>query len=203
MTEKADKYWDELGVAWRAIELDAEVIGPRLQSRLRRQSLLIRSAIVAGVPFGAFGILLGVMTIRLAWVTGAWYFIARGTAIGIIAALLLTTSLALVGVRGDANARSLAEMLDLAIRRARKSLLVIRLSLLSCAIAAAFGIAGAIFRARAGRPPTLSPVVDVAILVLVAVSLLVYRQRATASLSKLRYLEQLVASDPSKGRGRP
>ena len=194
MTEQADKYWDELGVAWRAIELDAEVIGPRLQSRLRRQTLLIWSALVAGVPLGAAGILLGVMTIRIGWVTGAWYFVARGTAIGIIAALALTTSLALVSVRADADARALADMLGLAVKRARKSLLVIRVSLLSCVIAAALGIVGTVFRIRAGRPPALSPVVDVAVLVLVAVSLLVYRQRTTADLARLRYLSEVVAA---------
>ena len=198
MNEHAEKYWDELGVAWRAIEVKADVVGPRLQARLRRQSLLIQSALAAGIPLGALGIVLGVMTIRVGWVTGAWYFIARGTAIGIIAALALTTSVTLVAVRANSDARALAEMLDLAIRRARASLLVIRVSLLSCAIAAALGVVGAVFRTRAGRPPALSPIVDVAVLLLIAVSLLVYRQRTTASLSKLLYLEELVASNRSQ-----
>jgi vacuolar-type H+-ATPase subunit I/STV1 len=202
MTGHSDKYWDDLGVAWRAIEVDVDVVRPRLQSRLRRQSLLIRTALVLGVPLAACGLVLGALTVWWGWTTATWNFVARGVAIGIIAALALTGLFSLVSVRGSADARALAEMLALAVRRARATLAVIRVGLLSCAIAAVFGVIGAVIRTRAGRPPALSPVVDVALLVLVTVVLLVYRGRAKVTLAKLRYLAQAIASDASDGTER-
>jgi hypothetical protein len=182
--------------------VDVDVVKPRLQSRLRRQSLLIQTALVLGVPLAAAGLVLGALTVWWGWTTATSNFVIRGVAIGIVAALALTTLLSLVSVRASADARALAEMLALAIRRARTTRAVIRVGLFSCAIVAVFGVIGAVIRTRAGRPPALSPVVDVAVIVLVAVILLLYRGRTNVTLAKLRYLEQAIASDTSDGTER-
>lgn len=200
MTGHSDKYFDDLGVAWRAIEVNADVVAPRLQSRLRRQSLLIRAALWFGLPLASGGIVLGALTVWWGWTTASWNFVTRGVAVGIVAALALTTLLSLVSVRASADTRALSEMIALAIRRARTTLTAIRVALLSCAIAGVLGVIGTVIRTRTGSPPALSPVVDVTLLVLVVVILLVYRQRTNVTLAKMRYLEQLVASGDSERR---
>jgi hypothetical protein len=193
MTGHSDKYWDDLGVAWRAIEIDIDAVTPRLRSQLRRQSLLIRAALVLGVPLAACGIVLGALTVWWGWTTETWNFVTRGIAIGVVSALVLKTLVSFVSIRTDADARALAEMLDLAIRRARTTAVVIRVGLFSCAIAAVLGTVGAVIRTRAARPPALSPVVDVVVLVLVTAILLLYRQHTSVRLAKLRHLQEAIA----------
>jgi hypothetical protein len=202
MNEHSEKYWDDLGVAWRAIDVNIDVVTPRLRSRLRRQSFLIRAAFVIGVPLATCAIVLGALTIWWGWATAAWNFVIRGTAIGIVATLLLKALLSFASIRTDADARALAEMLDLAIKRARTTVAVIRVGLFMCASATVLGIVGAVIRTRAGNPPALSPVVDVAVLMLVTVIVLVYRQRARVTLAKLRHLKQAIESNPSGDLGR-
>jgi hypothetical protein len=195
MTGSSDKYFDDLGVAWRAIEIDAGIVAPRLRSRLQRQSVLIRMALVLGVPVAAGGIVLGGLTVWWGWTSGTLNFVVRGVAIGVVAALALVTLLSLVSVRASDDAQALAEMIALAIQRARTTLTAIRVGLLACAIAATFGVIGAVIRTRGGKPPALSPIVDIAILVLVTVILLAYRQRTNVTLAKMHYLERAIASD--------
>jgi len=195
MSGNTDKYWDDLGIAWRAIDVDVDVVMPRLQSRLRRQSLLIRTALVLGLPTASFAIVLGALTVWWGWSSSTWNFVTRGIAIGVIAALALKTLLSLASVRDSADARALMDMLDLAIRRARTTLVTIHVALSACAVAAVLGGIGAVIRTHAGNPPALSPVVDVALLALVVVTLLVYRQLTSAGLAKLCFLTQALASD--------
>jgi vacuolar-type H+-ATPase subunit I/STV1 len=202
MTERSDKYFDDLGVQWRAIAVDVTVVAPRLHSRIRRQSFLIQAALLLGVPIAACGIVLGAVTVWWGWTTATWNFVTRGIAIGVIASLALTMLSSLVSVRSGSGARALTDMLALAIQRAQATLAAVRIGLLSCAIAAALGVAGAVIRARAGRPPALSPVVDLAVLVLVTVILLAWRQRTALTLGKLRYLEQALASEASDDKER-
>ncbi|HUK36717.1 MAG TPA: hypothetical protein VLV86_22535 [Vicinamibacterales bacterium] len=194
MTGDVDKYFDDLGVAWRAIEIDADVVRPRVQARLRRQSLTIRTALMLGVPLAVCGIALGALTVWWGWTTATWNFVTRGIAIGVISVLAVKALVSLAAVRTSADARTLSEMLELTIRRARSTLVVIHVGLLSCAIAVVLGVIGAVIRTRAGRPPALSPVMDVAILALAAVILLVYRQRATVGLARLRYVAGVISS---------
>jgi len=200
MSGNTDKYWDDLGVAWRAIEVNVDVVMPRLRSRLRRQSLLIRTALVLGLPIATFAIVLGALTVWSGWSSSTWNFVTRGIAIGVIGALALKTLVPLVSVRDAADARALTDMLDLAIRRARTTLVTIHVALSACVIAAVLGGIGAFIRTRAGSPPALSPVVDVAVLALVAATLVLYRQRTSDSLAQLRFLTQALASDSSHAK---
>jgi len=88
MTESSDTYWDELGVAWCAIDPDVTVIASRLETRLRRQSQWITAGLVIGLPLGAAGVLLGVATIGIGLSSAAWNFVTRGIAIVAMSAML-------------------------------------------------------------------------------------------------------------------
>ena len=197
MNGDTDKYWDDLGIAWRAIDVDASVVMPRLQSRLRRQSLLIRTALVLGLPMASLAIVLGALTVWWGWSSSTWNFVTRGIAIGVVGALTLKTLLSLASVRDSADARALTDMLTLAIRRARTTLVTIHMALAACAFAAVLGAIGAVIRTRAGNPPALSPIVDIAMLALVVATLFAYRQRTSDGLAKLRFLSHAIASDSS------
>ena len=59
MTTPRDAYWDELGIAWCAIEPEVNAMTPRLEARLRRQSLLITAVLILGLPLIVAGMLVG------------------------------------------------------------------------------------------------------------------------------------------------
>jgi hypothetical protein len=188
-----DAFWDDLGVAWCAINPAVDVIMPRLRARLRRQSLLITAGLSCGLPLGIAGLLLGAFTIWRGQTTGAWNFITRGAAIVAISVLLLVACSRLFRVRATDDAKSLSEMIDLAIARRERTLAAIRLALYACAVAAALGLAGTAIRMHFSRPPAMSPVVDLVILALIAAVLFLYRTYATADLEKFRYLKRALA----------
>ena len=80
MTTPRDAYWDELGIAWCAIEPEVNAMTPRLEARLRRQSLLITAVLILGLPLVVAGMLVGMLTIWSGFATGAWNFVTRGVA---------------------------------------------------------------------------------------------------------------------------
>jgi hypothetical protein len=195
MTERPDAYWDELGVAWSAIRPDATVIARRLEARLRRQSLLIAIGLVVGLPASVAGVILGAFTIWTGATTGAWHFVARGTAIVLISLLTAGAAATLLPVRASDMARSLSDMLELTSARARRALLIVRLGLCACGVAAALGLAGAAIRTRLSGPPRLSPAIDVLVLAAFAAGLYLYGRRTRANLEKLRALAHALTSN--------
>jgi hypothetical protein len=195
MTTPDDAYWDELGVAWRALNPDTGVIAPRLRARLRRQSLLILVGVVAGLPLSVAGVLLGAFTIWRGWSTGTVNFITRGIAIGAMSVLLAMAVSVLLPVRASEAARAVSNMIDLAIARAQRTLITIRLGMYACVVAAVLGLAGTAIRTSLAGPPRLSPVVDVAVLAIVALSLFIGAGRVRISLAKLRALKHALGTD--------
>jgi hypothetical protein len=195
MSEPSNDYWDEIGKEWSAIRPDAKVIAQRLEPRLRRQSLLIAIALAAAVPLIAAGLILAAWTIWAGATGGAWNFVTRGIAIAAVSLLAAAGTAALLPVRASDLTRSLAAMLELAAARARRVLLIVRLALWACGIAAALGVAGALIRTRLAEPPRVSPAIDVAILAAVAAALYFYGRRTRASLERLQSLAQALASD--------
>jgi uncharacterized protein YacL len=190
VTAPDDGYWDDLGVAWRAINPDITVIVPRLEARLRRQSVLIRSALVVGLPLSVIGLGLGVFTIWRGWTTGAWNFVTRGSAIVAIAILLAAVMSSLLPVRAGDAARAVSDMLDLAIARAQRTVIAIRLGLIAGAVAAAMGLAGTAIRSQLNGPPRMSPVVDVVLLAMCAIGLFAWRRDILRRLEQLRALKR-------------
>jgi hypothetical protein len=195
MTESSDAYWDELGVAWCAIDPDISVIASRVEARLRRQSRWITAGLVIGLPLGVAGVLLGVATIWGGWRSGAWNLITRGIAIAAMSAILTLAVSLLLPVRSRGTTRALSEMIDLAIGRAQRTLSLIRAGLSACVIAAVFGLVGTAIRTHFAAPPRMSPIVDLVVLVLIALVLFLYGRQIRVELEKYRTLKHALAVD--------
>jgi len=195
MTKSPDAYWDELGVAWCAIDPDVTVVASRLETRLRRQSRWIRAGLLIGLPVGLAGVLLGVATIGMGLSSGAWNFVTRGIAIVAMSAILAVALWPLRSVSAAGDSSTLSHMIDLAIGRAQRALSLIRAGLYSCVIAAVFGLVGTAIRMHFGRPPRMSPIVDLAILALVALVLFLCRRQLRVELENYRALRQALDVD--------
>ena len=195
MTPLHDDYWDDLGVAWRAINPDVSVIAPRIEVRVRRQSALIVATLAIGLPLSAIGFGLGVFTIWRGWTTGSWNFATRGAAIVTIAILIAIAMVSLLGVRGSRAAAPVSAMLDLSIARAQRALIVIRLGMAACAVAAVLGLVGTAIRSRLSGPPLMSPIVDLVLLALTALGLFAWERIIRLRVGQLRAVKHAIDSD--------
>jgi hypothetical protein len=194
MTKSSDTYWDELGVTWCAIDPNVSVIAPRLEARLRRQSRWMTAGVVIGLPMGAAGVVLGVATIGMG-LLGAWNFVTRGIGIAAISTILTIAVYSLVPVISQGTTCALSEMIDLAIERAQRTLSLVRAGLYACVIAAVFGLVGTAIRTHFGRPPKMSPIVDLVVVGLIALVLFLYQRQIRGELGKYRTLKQALAVD--------
>jgi hypothetical protein len=185
-----DSYWDDLGVAWRAMDPDPKLLTPRLQARLRRQSFAIGTALVLGLPLGAAGLVLGGFTLWRGWTTGTRNFVTRGIAIALISGLLVYALASLLPFRKHIDVQVLSDMLDIATARIKRTLFLIRTAIVACLIATVFGIIGTAIRTHAGSPPRLSPVIDVIIIALIVLCLWLYERRLSAERRKFDYLRR-------------
>jgi hypothetical protein len=193
MTTPPDRFWDELGVEWAAINPEITVILPRLQSRLRRQSNFITAILILGLPLSLAAFVLGIYTIWIGWTTGAWNFVTRGVAFVAIAAILSLAISALLRVRTGGDAQPLSHMLDFAITRTEKTLFAIRLGFYASGVTALFGLVGTAIRMHLSRLPALSPLVDLSVLAIFALGLFFYCRRTQGDLAKYRYLKRVLA----------
>jgi uncharacterized membrane protein len=195
VTAPHDDYWDDLGMAWRAINPDVSAIAPRIEALVRRQSALIVAAIVIGLPLIAIGFCLGVFTIWRGWTTGSWNFVTRGAAIVTIAILMAIAMLPLLGVRGGRAPAAVSEMLDLSIARAQRTLIGIRLGMAACIVAAVMGLVGTVIRSRLSAPPLMSPIVDLVLLALCALAFFAWGRNVRLHLGQLRAVKRALGSD--------
>ena len=193
MTVTTDAYWDELGVAWSAINPDINVIMPRLKYRLRLQSFLIGAGVVLGSVLAAGGFIIGAATMWRGWTTDTWNFVTRGIAIVVVSTLLSIAVSLLLPVRASADVKALTEMIDLAVARAERTLKTIRLGFYACAVLAVFGLAGTAVRTYLSRPPAVSLTIDLAALAIFALGLFVYARHTRVDLAKYRYLKKALA----------
>jgi hypothetical protein len=192
---KSDAYWDELGIAWCAIDPDIRVITSRVEAQMRRQSRWITAGLVTGLPLGVTGVLLGAATIWGGWHSGAWSFVTRGIAITAISAILTFAVALLVPVRSRGGTPALSEMIDLTIARAQRTVSLTAAGFLACIIAAVFGLVGSAIRTRIATPPRLSPIVDLLVLGLIALVLFLYSRQIRLELQKFRSLKRALAVD--------
>jgi hypothetical protein len=195
MTAPHDDYWDDLGVAWRAINPDVPVIAARIEARVRRQSALIVATLVIGLPLTAIAFALGVFTIWRGWTSGAWNFATRGTAIVTISILMAIAVVSLLGVRGGRGAAPVTEMLDLSIARAQRTLMGIRLGMAACLVAAVMGLMGTAIRSRVSGPPLMSPIIDLALLALCALALFAWGRNLELQRERLRAVHRALRSE--------
>jgi hypothetical protein len=182
-----DAYWDELGIAWCAVHPETEIIIPRLQDRLRGQSVLIRAGVVAGLLFGVAGALVGAYSVWRGWTIGLWNFVARGVVLAAVSAIPAVAALALLPVMSGDQARALPDMINLTIARAEKLIAAIRLGLMTCAVLAALELAGMAIRAYSGRPPAMPLVLELAFFF--------YERHINVTRRKFRYLKVALAGD--------
>ncbi len=195
MTQSSDGNWDELGVIWRAVNPNVTVIASRLEARLSRQSQWMTAVLVIGLPLCAAGLLLGLATICIGCFSGAWNFVTRGVAIIAMSAILGYAVWSLQPLRSPDATRAISELISLAIDRAQRTLALIRASLYACVIAAVFGIMGIAIRTHLGRPPKMSPIIDLVILALIAVALFLYRRQIQFEQEKYRTLKRALTVD--------
>jgi hypothetical protein len=195
VTTPSDAYWDELGIAWRAIKPEVNVLMPRLQARLHRQSIFITLGLIAGLPLSGAGFILGLFTIWNGWTSGTWNFVIRGLAIGVVSIILGVATALLGPVRANKAAGAFSEMIDLSIARSQRILLTLRLAFYACVVAAVLGIVGSVVRPQLTRPPQLSPIVDIVVLALCAWGLDLYGRQIKLGIEKMRYLKRTLVLD--------
>ena len=189
-----DAYWDELGIAWVAVTPNLTDIAPGLTNRIRRQTRLFRAGFVVSAVLSLSGLLLGIWTIWLGITTGTWNFATRGMAIVMIGLLAAIATHAFWSDGANGDGSPVSEMVDLAVIRARRLLLTVRLSLYACTVAALFGAIGSVIRSSLAKPPNMSPVVDLILLALAVVGLALYGRSVKVELTKFEYLKRVLAA---------
>ena len=189
-----DAYWDELGLAWTAINPD--IIAPRIRENLRRQSALTALGVFAGLPLSLAGIALGIWTLWHGAFAQAWFFVTRGTAILLMSLIAALAAASFFPLLGD-GAQSVAAMIASALAWAQRWHKAVRLGYLGLAVAALFGMSGYFLRVQAGKTPALSPLEPMVLLALLALVLFLLQRKAKADIAKYRYLQRLLLEDPS------
>lgn len=194
MMEPSDAYWDELGIAWRAIEPDLQAGIPRMKRQMRWHALQMGAVVFGGVPVGIAGGALGIWTVWVGSSTGAWNFVTRGAAILVIGSLVLCAGLSARSAR-RADTRTLAAMVGLALLRAEKWCLAIRLGYAACIVAAVLGMIGYGIRTHAGKPPAMSPIEPMVVLAMLWVVLMLLHHGVRAGIAKYRYLQRMLQEE--------
>jgi ABC-type multidrug transport system fused ATPase/permease subunit len=167
----------------------------QLEVRLHRQSQWMAAAVVIGMLVGGMGLLLGLGTIGIGRSSGAWNFVTRGVGISAISAILMFAVWSLQPIGSLDATCTLSQMIDLAIERAQKTLSLIRAGLYSCVIAAVFGLLGTAIRTHLGRPPKMSPIIDLLILGMFALVLVLCDRQTRRKLGKYRSLHEALTMD--------
>jgi len=184
-----EPFWDELGIAWQALTLPAGMPLERMKAHCRRESRQVRLAIwLAGVGGTALAIL-GAFTVWQGWRLAALNFGVRGLAVLIVAAILWLMVGTLWPVRGG-DARSLSDFADLGLARAKRSRRAVVLGLAGCAAAALLGTVGWALRSAADHPPAMSPLIDLAVLALLAVIVEALRRHFLREEARFAYLRR-------------
>lgn len=169
------------------------VLRSRLEVQLRCQSRWIATGLGIGVPLCILGMLLGVLSILAGLPSGSWNFITRGIAWIAMSGVLTFGLLQLLEVQSGRTAGALLDLVDLAIGRMQKTLGLIKAGLGACAFPVVSWLVSIAFRSHFGRPPRLSPILALEILVLIALVLVVGAWRLKVGLRKYRILRQALA----------
>jgi hypothetical protein len=188
-----EPFWDELGIAWQATPAP-EVPLDRMKARFSRESRQIGLAIGLAGLGGAFLAALGAFTVWQGARLGVLNFEIRGAAVLIVAAILWAIVGMLWPARGG-DARSQREFAELGLARARRSRRSVVMALAACAVAAVMGVIGTIVRTTAGNPPALSPVIDLAILALLAVIVEALRRKFRSDEARFAYLRDALGAE--------
>jgi hypothetical protein len=195
MREAKDAYWDELGLAWTAMNPAPQSLAPRLKWRLRRQTMFMAIALSAGLPLSLAGAALGAWTIWFGASAGWWNFITRGIAILMISLISGFAAWSFQSALRD-KTQSLGAMIELSLLRTQRWLRAIRLGYSVCGIAVIFGMAGYEIRVHFYRPPAVAPVWPAMILIALGFVLYLLQRRIEDQAAKYRYLKQTLLDEP-------
>jgi hypothetical protein len=187
-----EPFWDELGIAWRAATPAGNGSLDRMRASFRRQAQQIRLAVALAVLGGTGLGALGAFTLWQGWKLAALNFGTRGLAVLIVAAILWVTAATLWPVRND-DALSLGDFADLGLARARRCRRAVVLALAGCTAAAVLGTVGWALRTAADHPPALSPVIDLAVLALLAAIVEALRRHFRGEEARFAYLRKALA----------
>lgn len=199
MTEQRDAYWDNLGIAWAAINPNPRVLTTHIKRRLRWQTLSVAAATFGGIPIGAAGVVLGIWTIWTGLSTDTWNFATRGAAIVVISLLVIGVIWSFKNVLKD-NTESLSAMIDLTLLRAEKWQFATRLGYVACVVAAALGTIGYGIRIRSGKPPAMSPIEPLVLLAALGVGLFLFHRVVRDRIAKFRYLKRLLLEEEASSK---
>ena len=188
-----EPFWDELGIAWQATAAPEAPLN-RMKARFERESRQIALAIGLAGLGGALLAALGAFTVWQGTRLGALHFEIRGAAVLIVAAILWVMVGMLWPVRGG-DARSQREFAALGLARARRSRRSVTMALAACAVAAVMGVIGTMVRTAADHPPALSPVIDLAILALLAVIVEALRRKFRGDEARFAYLRDSLQAE--------
>jgi len=187
-----DAYWDELGTAWTAI--NPKLIAPRLEARLRRQTLWLALAFFAGLPLSVAGVALGAWTVWQGASLQAWFFVTRGIAIMTISLLAGFAAWSFKQALHD-HLNSLAAMIDLALLRAERWRQAIRLGYGILGVALVLGTAGYQIRILQAKPSATPLWPAIVLLAALAMVLFLLHRKTKDDIAKYRYLKQLLLDD--------
>lgn len=198
MTEQRDAYWDDLGIAWVAVNPDAQLLTSRIKRRLRWQTRSMAAVIFGGIPVGIAGGVLGVWTIWTGLSTGTWNFATRGTAIVVISLLVIGVTWSFRNtLRG--NTESLSTMIDLTLVRAEKWQFATRLGYAACVVTAVLGIVGYAIRVHSGKPPAMSPIEPLVLLTALGIGLFLFHRVVHHRIAKFQYLKRVLLEGRASG----
>ena len=189
-----DRFWDELGVSWRATILDVGSVSSRLEARVRLQRAIVTAGTVAGAGVSLLGFGLAAWTLYIGWSNQTWHFLTRGATLAVVSFMTLMATLAL-RERNGVETRSLREMLQVSIARSERLLRAAELCSYSVLILALGGTLGYALRIGVGRPPAMSPVEDLLALSIAGLALVWYRRGQASALRKYRHLSQVFSAE--------
>jgi hypothetical protein len=194
MNTEQDPYWDDLGVAWLAVNPDPKAIEARLNMRLRSQAYWARLLMAIGLPLCIALLALAAYTVYAGLASGAWHFVVRGIALLLLSGMTGSAAWS-QRARFPGNHDSVTQTIDLAIARGRNFRRAAGMGMAMCGVAAVSGVVGYFARTRLGHPPAMSPWEPLALLALMATTLLVYLRFTAEELDRLRYLKGVLSPE--------
>jgi hypothetical protein len=189
MPDHDDAFWDELGISWRASVHDTDFVSSRLEAKLKLQSALLGAGAIAATLLGVLGFAAAARALWIGWTSHFWNFITRGLVLAAVSVLAIIASLAL-RTRDGVDTRSLRDMLQLSIARTERLVKAADLTCYSLAILVVGGLVGYALRIKLSRPPAISPVEDILILALAALSVIWFRQSQTRALRRYQHIRR-------------
>ena len=147
MNTPNDRIWDELGVAWRAVQIDTTALSGRLRRQLRRETWRRRCEVALSLIAGAIVVFCSVELIRTH--KGAWPTVAIVCSVEFALTILAAIATWIHRPPSGGDTDSLMGMLNLSISRAAARRREMRIARYAAPPLFPIGAAVLLFAARA------------------------------------------------------